>query len=75
MVQGLQRDLDNITDWGDTWFVKLNNEKCEVMHIGKENEHNDYYLNCGGERNILGSASTQRDLGVHFSSDLNWTPL
>ena len=31
----LQCDLDNMQEWCKTWLLKLNLEKCKVMHIGK----------------------------------------
>ena len=31
----LQCDLDNMQEWCRTWLLKLNLEKCKVMHIGK----------------------------------------
>ena len=31
----LQCDLDNMQEWCRTWLLKLNLEKCKVMHISK----------------------------------------
>ena len=32
--QRIQRDLDKLTDWGDTWLPKYHPDKCKHMHIG-----------------------------------------
>ena len=33
----LQKDLDELDYWCRTWDMKLNVEKCKVMHFGKSN--------------------------------------
>ena len=32
----MQNDIDTILDWANTWLMRLNIEKCKVMHIGKK---------------------------------------
>ena len=32
--QQLQRDLDKLTDWSDTWLLKFHPDKCKHMQIG-----------------------------------------
>ena len=32
--QRLQRDLDKLTDWSETWLPKYHPDKCKHMHIG-----------------------------------------
>jgi len=31
--ESLQRDLDSLSRWSEKWLLRLNPEKCKVMHI------------------------------------------
>ena len=32
----LQNDIDNLVDWTNIWLMRLNIEKCKVIHVGNE---------------------------------------
>jgi hypothetical protein len=69
----LQSDLDIATIWAETWRMKFNNDKCKVMHIGKNNPLNKYtMLSSPSERTTLEETNAERDLGVILSKDLKW---
>ena len=69
----LQTDLDAATKWADTWKMKFNNDKCKVMHIGKNNPSYQYtMLSNSTERTILEVTAAERDLGIIISKDLKW---
>lgn len=36
-VQQLQKDLTCLESWSNDWQLKFNTDKCEAMHISKEN--------------------------------------
>ena len=36
-VNQLEKDLDVIVDWTEKWQMKMNTDKCKVMHIGGNN--------------------------------------
>ena len=38
------RILDEVDYWCQTWGMKLNVEKCKVMHFGKSNLKANYYM-------------------------------
>ena len=61
--QSIQQDLDRLSNWESMWFLKFNLDKCKVLHIGKNNPHNQY--------NFLSSklctCNTEKDLGVLFN--------
>jgi len=40
----LQRDLQYLLDWSDTWQMPFNVAKCQVMHLGKDNKEFDYFM-------------------------------
>ena len=34
----LQKDLDAMVNWADTWQLHFNTDKCKVLHMGEDNE-------------------------------------
>lgn len=61
-AQSLHRDLDEITNWSNTWLIKLNKEKCKVKITPKILD-GDVELN---------ETDCEKDLGVFLSKDLKW---
>ena len=62
----LQHDIDILGDWALDWKMKFNIEKCKVLHYGKDSISYKYSLY--GQQ--IAEVSTEKDLGVTFSSDL-----
>ena len=71
----MQNDIDKIVEWTNTWLMKLNIEKCKVMHIGKKNKQNNYtmksYVN--SEPISIKKTHVERDLGILISNNLKST--
>ena len=65
-----QLDLNKLCDWQNLWLLRFNmtDDKCKVMHIGKENPLNVYHM----EGYLLPPVNHEKDLGVVVSSDLKW---
>ncbi len=40
----LQRALDLLVKWANEWGMVFNMEKCKVMHVGRHNPQNDYFM-------------------------------
>ena len=40
----LQSDLSRLEDWSRKLQLRLNADKCKVLHIGRDNEHYEYYM-------------------------------
>ena len=38
-VATLQECLDNLVDWSNRWGMQFNVNKCKVMHVGRNNNH------------------------------------
>ena len=59
----LQSDLDSLYLWAETWLVKFNSSKCQIMHITqtKLNKINYSY-------NLGGNPLTVKHLGITISS-------
>ena len=47
--QQLQSDLDNLTDWSDTWLLKFHPDKCKHMHIGGPGPTKDHSYTLHGK--------------------------
>ncbi len=71
-VQILQNDIDKIVDWTRKWLMKLNDNKCKIMHIGKSNLKHLYSIESynSNSKSNLSETSLERDL---IASDLIWT--
>ena len=65
-VKEMQNNLDRLSEWGQTWQMNFNADKCKVLHIGYRNEKANYILN--GTQ--LKSVDREVDLGVTISSNL-----
>ncbi|KAK4305922.1 hypothetical protein Pmani_022196 [Petrolisthes manimaculis] len=65
-VETLQRNMERLNEWSRKWLLTFNASKCKIMHIGHDNQGNDYQL--GGV--TLQKSSTENDLGITISSDL-----
>lgn len=66
----LQSDLNAISNWCDKWLMDLNIKKCKIMRVSRSCTTSPiYYLN-----NIpLDSVNSYKYLGVHITTNLNWT--
>ena len=61
----LQKDLDKLQKWSETWLLRFNASKCKRMHMGHSNDGLNYHL--GGE--TIPHDSEEKDLGVIISED------
>ena len=41
----LQEDLNHLVMWSKKWQLLFNQEKCKVMHYGRNNPQFDYSMN------------------------------
>ncbi|MES9880231.1 MAG: reverse transcriptase domain-containing protein [Sedimenticola sp.] len=62
----LQRDLENLEQWSNTWLLKFNASKCKCMHFGFGNPKQDYVLN----NTTLTKVSEEKDLGVYITDSV-----
>ena len=62
----LQRDLDRLFSWSQTWQMSFNADKCKVLHFGPKKVNYDYNMN----GSILSDVTFEKDLGVVITGDL-----
>ena len=70
----LQTDIDNILEWTNTWLMRLNLDKCKIMHFGKNNPKTDYTRRSydSDERILIEKTESERDLGIQVTSNLKY---
>ena len=64
-IDKLQNDLFTVGEWYKTWGIRLNVEKCKVMHFGKSNPKAVYIMmdDVRNKRDIE-QTNLERDLGI-----------
>ncbi len=68
----LQRDLDVLSQWANTWGMRFNASKCYVMRISRAKKPSTYtYVLCGQSLSLV---AQNPYLGVLLSDDMKWTP-
>ena len=62
--QRLQNDLDNLVTWADTWQLRFNADKCHSVHLGFNNQKQEYSMRRHGtdERVVLNQSKVEKDL-------------
>ena len=68
----MRDDIDSLARWCCTWSMKLNSARCKIMHIGKNNEKSEYFINDGNSRTTLATTEMERDLGIFVRADGKW---
>ena len=69
-AEELQLDLHRIMEWTNNWLLKLNPDKCKVMHVGKKENRNNYVLKNLNGNTMLTETTEERDLGIFIRNDL-----
>ena len=66
----MQEDINKVYDWTNTWLMRLNIEKCKIMHIGKKNNSHNYTLSNYNNNERISLVKT--DIGILISKDLKF---
>ena len=70
----MQRDIDKLLEWAETWQMEFNSGKCKIMHFGRTNPGYRYYM--GGYApggTVLKDVNEEKDIGVIVSNTLKPT--
>ena len=60
----LQADLLKLVEWSHKWQLPFNQDKCKVIHYGRNNPCFDYYMS--DENKPIPAVEEEKDLGVTF---------
>ena len=65
-TEHLQKTIDELLVWADTWCMSFNTAKCKVLHLSRNNDKHVYNMN-GID---LQAVETEGNIGVLISSNL-----
>ena len=75
-VEMLQKDLDELQKWSDTWLLKFHPNKCKVMTVATKSEENKmgkYHLYDNNGREVkLDQSEGEKDIGVLVDENLTF---
>ena len=66
----LQRDLEKLTEWTNTWLLKLHPEKCKYMQLGNKAPQNTVKYTLQGIE--LSETQEEKDIGVLIDNRLSF---
>ncbi len=71
----MQNEIHKIVEKTNRWLMRLNINKCKIMHIGKNNKQHNYTMNSyeTGEPIPLEKTELERDLGILLSKNLKFS--
>lgn len=74
-IEDLQLALNKLSEWSDTWLLRLNVKKCVFLPIGpfSDSFDHEYYIRQDDQCIRLDKASSTRDLGVEVDAELKFT--
>ena len=62
----MQRDLDTLMDWGSTWGMKFNANKCNIMRFSRSRKPLQHFYSLGSE--IIQEVSDAKYLGIQINT-------
>ena len=63
-----QNQLNNLVSWAAKWQLKINYQKCHIIHFGYKNLNFNYYF----DNNILTTNHCEKILGVIIDNKLSF---
>ena len=67
----LQKDLNLLENWGNTWGMHFNAAKCNIMRVSQIRDHKLFNYSLTGQ--VLEEVMDTKYLGVTLSNDLEWS--
>ena len=71
--EDLQRMLNVLAEWCESWKMKINNEKRQIIHFrAKKSKITEFSLNLGSPDNNIAIVNKYRYLGCHLDEHLDY---
>ena len=67
----LQKDLNLLENWGNTWGMRFNAAKCNIMRVSRTRDPKLFNYSLTGQ--VLEEVMDAKYLGVTLSNDLEWS--
>ena len=67
----LQKDLNLLENWGNTWGMRFNAAKCNIMRVSRTRNPKLFNYSLTGQ--VLEEVMDAKYLGVTLSNDLEWS--
>ena len=67
----LQKDLNLLENWGNTWGMRFNAAKCNIMRVSRIRDPKLFNYSLTGQ--VLEEVMDSKYLGVTLSNDLEWS--
>ena len=71
-VDCLQNSIDEMFMWTQKWLLQFNKDKCKVIHLGKNNPKNKYFIGFQNDRVELEETDLEKDLGIFIDPHLDF---
>ena len=71
-VKNLQNVIDEMFLWTQKWLLKFNKNKCKILHIGKKNPKNKYFIGTDDDKTELEVTELEKDLGIFIDPNLDF---
>ena len=68
----IQRTLNALSAWSEKWLLGFNAGKCNILHLGKNNKQQDYFMKNGDNYVKLNKSEFEKDLGVYVDKNLDF---
>ncbi len=66
--EALQKDLEELENWADTWQMQFHPKKCKVLRVGKNHPEFTYHMQSNGGSCYLEVVNSEKDLGVEIDN-------
>ena len=68
----MQSGINALVEWSVKWMLAFNGDKCNMLHLGKNNPKLSYTIKDGDITKTLNETTSEKDLGVIVDSQLNF---
>ena len=68
----MQTGIDALVAWSERWMLLFNGDKCNMLHLGKNNPKYNYTIKDGDTVKTLNETNSEKDLGVIVDTELQF---